>query len=581
MIVDSSSRADVTSTALPGAIDIRPASHFGAIVAASSLAYALFIYLMQPAGVVLMDDDFGYVRSVVDTLQFGRPWSDEWLEPWSASLSLFTALLYRIIGSFEAAIHGTLAVCAGVSLGAATALLRGRGLSTRRAVLIGVLFLTFPTLAWKSAQFTGMAVYLPCLLMALYAGEKRRWGWFLLFWSTALATRQSAVTWGLIPLFEMWQLRRSSDRSRSRDSRRLAAVIGAAAALFLLLRVGMNKTHSQLVITDRMFEHAPGATFWQTFGLGSLFFFCAAGLGTFFAGDLRVTPRDPRVRLTRTALFSLIAAPLILLDLRTRVPTDLLLLSSDLGWLYANGAVLVALAGWSSRSLLPRWNYIIAAACSLFFVAWRPHLWDYFFVDVGVLGFFSLSGITPGLRQRRDEGRSPWWKREWAALLLAGAQLVFILQIKGAIDKSYALCRLHEEAARAGRIDPSEVGKAPFGLQGWYFHRWFATHDGHLSEDIAGFHRYLRGGAIIVGKRYSPTLHILPTFQDRPPSSDSEIVAATQARHLWFYDAQYYLLRFPDRPGFSPATSLPQSFQVPRFPLNDAEWRALIESPGR
>ena len=95
---------------------------------------ALF-WLMLPAGVTVMNDDFGYVGSVVETIQRGRPWTDEWLAPWSASLAVCSALLFKLTGSFLVATQGLQA--AGVAGAAALAylLFRDRALAPRAAAV--------------------------------------------------------------------------------------------------------------------------------------------------------------------------------------------------------------------------------------------------------------------------------------------------------------------------------------------------------------------------------------------------------------------------------------------------------------
>ena len=150
---------------------------------ATLLGGALFgglIFLLLPASVITLDDDFGYLRSVVETVRRGRPWTDDWLEPWSASISVLAGLVFRFAGSFKLAIHGTLVAAGVASLVGAVGLFLVRGLHAGRAISFAALLLTFPTLLWKSVEFTGMSLYLPCLLLALGAAERRRWGWFLL-----------------------------------------------------------------------------------------------------------------------------------------------------------------------------------------------------------------------------------------------------------------------------------------------------------------------------------------------------------------------------------------------------------------
>jgi len=88
---------------------------------------------------------------------------------WAASLSVLSALLYTVTGNFYASTYGLLALLAAVSFGCCTRLLLARGLKLSGAFSISALLLTFPTVFWKTIQFTSMAVYIPCLLVALWA----------------------------------------------------------------------------------------------------------------------------------------------------------------------------------------------------------------------------------------------------------------------------------------------------------------------------------------------------------------------------------------------------------------------------
>src|SRR5690349_17121143 len=112
--------------------------------------FGLLIYLILPSQVVVLNDDFGYLRSVLETVQHGRPWTDDWLEPWSASLSVLSALIFKITGSFYAATCGLQAVFAGAAFGGIYTLLRDRGLSQSTAIVAGGVVLLCPTLLWKS-----------------------------------------------------------------------------------------------------------------------------------------------------------------------------------------------------------------------------------------------------------------------------------------------------------------------------------------------------------------------------------------------------------------------------------------------
>src|SRR4051812_29888375 len=85
------------------------------VLAMGTIGCAMIMWMTQPTSVVPVDDDFGYLRSVIETIQHQRPWTDDWLEPWAASLSLVVAGVHQLTGSFKLATHGVQSVFAGLT----------------------------------------------------------------------------------------------------------------------------------------------------------------------------------------------------------------------------------------------------------------------------------------------------------------------------------------------------------------------------------------------------------------------------------------------------------------------------------
>jgi hypothetical protein len=55
---------------------------------------------------------------------------------------------------------------------------------------------------------------------------------------------------------------------------------------------------------------------------------------------------------------------------------------------------------------------------------------------------------------------------------------------------------------------------------------------------------------------------------------------AGRYRFAWIFEAEFFLLRFKTEPEAPPALRLrTNEYPTERFPLNDAEWRTLIETP--
>ncbi len=109
-----------------------------------ALGFGLLIWLQLPGMVVTLDDDFGYLRSVVETCQRGRPWTYDWLTPWAASMSVLVACLFKLTGSFSFAVHFSLALCAALAFLGLSLFLIDNGVSQLRAMGVAALLLSCP-----------------------------------------------------------------------------------------------------------------------------------------------------------------------------------------------------------------------------------------------------------------------------------------------------------------------------------------------------------------------------------------------------------------------------------------------------
>ncbi len=159
-------------------------------------------------------------------------------------------------------------------------LLRHRHLSWGWCGVTGLLALTIPTVFGKMMEYTGMALVLPCLLLAIVAAEKGWWRFFLCVWFVALATRQSAAAWGALPLIAAWE------RWRGRRSGFMVplGVWAGGVATYLLLLVLMNRTHAQSAVTAHMWENLRMGRAIELAGIGGVVFFSAAGLAAWVGG---------------------------------------------------------------------------------------------------------------------------------------------------------------------------------------------------------------------------------------------------------------------------------------------------------
>lgn len=544
----------------------------------ASLAYGLFVHLILPAEVVAVNDDFGYLRSVIATLQHGRPWTDAWLEPWAASFSSLAALLYTVTGHFHFATYGLLALLAATSFAATTLLSLNRQFSLRSALGFSTVLLTFPTFFWKEIEFTSLALYLPCLLFALWAVEKKRWLVFLVVWLLALASRQSALVWGVAPclLFLRDLFLRAEKKDRVKWFTPVLMLLAGGGAFFLLSR-GMNVTHSQTLLTRPVFASIDATGALRSASIGGVVFLIAAGLGAFFR-QVRAPFTSWRRPIVIVAI-ALLALPLLFTDPHTWLWFEHEGFNGVSGLWYFRLMIVLAAVGWMSAGTRLQFMPAAWALACLAPVCLRPQLWDYYLIEVAVLGFFAATqtaASAPAGSRQRDWRQLAWFMPLVLCLFL---HLGFALSLKAWLDRSRLLNETAELALRAGTLRPDELNFLPFGSIGWRWHPYFTRHEGRTSQDIAGFQGYIKPGAVDVGYGFSQPLHLWPQFRHVPPADRSRLIVSGEGRFLWVFKAGAYFLRAEEERTGTASLAFPANPPHESFPLNNQEWRALISSP--
>ena len=556
------------------AITSAPPVHFpSAKLRWAASAYGLLVFLVLPAGIIALNDDFGYLRSVVQTLQHGRPWTDDWLEPWAAGFSSLSAGLFLATGSFYFATYGLLALLAGVAFYAAGRLLLERGLSGRASLVVAFLGLTFPTVFWKALEFTGGALYVPCLLLALWLAGQRRWGWFSLVWALALTTRQSALAWVVLPavaVLHSWR----DERAAPRRWLGPAVVAAGGAVLYFCMSRGMNKTHAQVLVTDHMLDG------WTLTGArvvlltGVAVWLVAGGLG---ALTLALARRREASGFSRPAWPAILAAlaclALVPVDFRTYLSFDHDTFNHPAGRIYGGALIGLAAAGWLVQPVRLRWSWLPFGLAALALVGLRNYAWDYYLIDVAVAGFFGLlpaASPAPAAAFR--------WNRMAAPVLAAMVALhvFFVLQFKVKLDQARAITVLSSRVLREKILPADAMSFMPFGVMGWHFHPYYLRHEGATSGDLAGFGRYLRGHTVDINREYSPVLRRLPWFRDSPPADRSQVLLQARFPFCWFFHEDNFVVRVAADKVEPARTPLGADYEPTVFPLNDAEWREFI-----
>lgn len=484
-------------------------------------------------------------------------------------MSAIVSLVYLVVGKFPLAVHGTMAALGGVSFYMLSRLLLRRNFGNVTAIAIAALLLTLPTVLWKSVEFTGIVIYLPCLLAAVWAAETRRWWLFGLVWMLAVTSRQSALTWLIMPGWEILQVLR-----RREAPRRIwfpLLLCGGGALFFWWFGTAMNTTHAQAMITQHLFSNASTTTISPAAGAGILVFLIAAGWGG-AARQLQADHLWQQRRPHTAALVLILAGAALFFDgtLFQPVGFEHAGYAGRTGSLYLKLAILFAAAGWLAGGLRLSTEKMIWALGSLVPLCLRPELWDYYFLDVAVFGFLGIEASpTPA-----GSGSPLRWISRSLVAGVAALQLGTTWLIKLSLDDAHAKVSLAEQAMRAGTIKPAELGFVPFGYRGWYLHKYHILHEGAKDPNIAGLQRYVDWNATTVAVRYNGPPWLFPGQQPHPAADLPGLIATESHPVGWFFSADYSLLRR------SPPFAVPineSEFSSPSFPLNDAEWRDLIE----
>ena len=532
----------------------------------------MLVYLAMPAGVMTASDDFGYFRSIVETLQRGRPWTDEWLEPWSASFSSLAAVGYLLTGSFQMATYGLAALLGGTSFAFLALWWRSRGLSAIAACAATAGLLLFPTIFWKEVDYTGVILHVPCLLAAIWFSEKRQWKWFAVVWIIALANRQSALTWLAIPGLALLGQCRAKNRSTPRAWQAPLLVIVLGVMAFVALTVAMNKTHAQTVITAHLFDRFDRGRLDRALLAGAGVYAIAVGCGGFLLG-LRKNPADrwlrdwrwwqPGIALAGTGLFLVSVRPYVFFEhpgcdygYYSLVLLRLVLGLSLLGWLRPNLNLDLRKAVFALAALTP--------------IALRGEIWDYYLIDAAVFGLMTVG--RGAVEISAAEGRFDLSFRRflWAPLaVVLGLQFYTIWRFKITIDQTAVIGRITERAIREGRLAPNEAGHTNIGFEGWHLHRYFIAHEGRTDGNLVGFIRYRDSGTVSLR-------HSVPEAVTGQASNPAWI-GMEVSRVGWFSREQCTLTRAKPRAS-GPVVAA--DFVDTPFPLNDGEWTEMIRREG-
>ena len=153
-------------------------------------ALAYFALLYHPG--MLRYDDFGYLQSVIETIIRGRPFTHDWLAPYTASSSSLAAWTYSLTGNFPLSTWGLQSLFVLANFLLLMRLLR-INLSWRDSSCMGLVIATQPIYWYKCSEFGGNTFTFSFVMAALIAYHQRRWIWFFGLVFIAFANRQNSI----------------------------------------------------------------------------------------------------------------------------------------------------------------------------------------------------------------------------------------------------------------------------------------------------------------------------------------------------------------------------------------------------
>lgn len=555
---------------------------------AGSAAFAAFylIFAWQPG--VLRSDDFGYLRSILGTLERGHPYTYEWLAPYGATFSSICALLYRATGNFYASTYGVQAFC---SLLVFTLLQRllARRVAPWHAALLAAAFACGPICFAKAGDFHGGISTLALTLAAMLAfGSGNAWGFFLAVF-LAFANRQSHIALLLMPAWvaasDLW-IRSgrvpvpaghdNAARAFSGPKSAAFAIAFIAAAFALHSRMNLTYAMANAVFTDSGHGRLASMTLAGLAGLLVTIFLLA------LSGAVFLPPLDTlRANLRRPAIP--LAASAVLLALRLVWPPGLILTDTPMfgwfGWGDVNATLpWILLAGiWFADFRLLRPSPCLAAIVGFIGIAsLRGVWWDYYFLEIAVLcmviavgGAGSSHPVKP-IRLERSV--------LVALLLLLVAETGYAYLLRIQMDKQKIAVQSLEKLERRGSARVDRMTGSTFGYAGWKLFDYFLAHDGKTYGQLADFTGYVRKDLIKV----ETGLPWRRAFK-APLSPEAELLDSGTCI-VGFARVPYRVADWHGPDSSLPAMGRPMrleaaTFRSPRFPLNNREWDEWIASP--
>ena len=533
----------------------------------------LYFSLIYYPGLVRMDD-FGYLRGIIATLVQGRPQTDAWLEPYSATLSSLSAAAYLLSGNLSLSTWGLQSLFV---LGNAALLYRlfrfrfDAGVSALLALVVS----TQPGYLHKCSEFAGNASTVTFVLLAFWAYLRGWWAWFFAAAFLAFANRQNSVALLALPAFHFLRGRtpdsESAEPGPDNAGRWTLAAYGlvfAAAALFLHSRMNRTVAQEYGIYAGMDAGKAAAILHTQIFGILSGLA-CLSGLGLLMGenavANVKANIRRPLAPLAFTCVLWLLPFFWSLPLVSFLTP---LIGSLDKGFLLQKLLLVgIPILLWLLDYRHLNWDGPFCLFAGYTFLSgMRGYWYDFYLMDVALAAlFFRLTREAPS-------SMGPWASR--AAMLLIAVNIAWAYGYKIFSDKQMLSVVVYEKLERAGKVPVEEMTDATFGFLGWKLFDYYRHHERMTYP--ANFLCFARRDRVVIDTELPWRRHF--------KSGAAEGTVLEEGRTcIGFFRLRY---RVVDRHGkddvplcVSEPLKLNRSiYSIQPYPLDNREWSELISA---
>ena len=507
-------------------------------------------------------DDFSYLRSAIETIARGQPFTHDWLEPYTATLSSLSALAYLASGNFPFSAWGLEAVFVLANFILLYRLLRTR-LISKEAACMTLLVLTQPIFWYKCSEFTSNPFTVTFVLAALLAYLRGNWLRFFIMAFLAFANRQNSIVLLTLPLYQLIQ--------GGKESRKTVLISGLMTfgVSALLLHGIMNHTLAQATGIYAKLDWFRIKNVMQAIFVGtyvSLAFLSIFGwlMGSNARSNLKDNVQHPAIPTAATAMFILMVwlGSLPLIDFHTP-------LIGSLDHTHTLQYILMVLLpatlwilDWKSLEFRP--SFLLG--CAYIIVSSMKGFWyDAYLIDLALAVLFYL------LTREQSRTLSPM---SFVTIIVAlSLNLVWAYGFKIMGDKDTLSNRVYEGLEREGKADVVNMTDATFGFLGWKLFDHYTRNE--AIQTLWSFTNYVRKDRIVLESE----LPWRRSFKRGSPA-EAEILATGWAR-IGFFRLRYRAMDLHakgdqtiGKEEFIPLDK--EKYRKKILPLNRAEWKDYI-----